>query len=292
MKGEVIMGSIKAFIVAGALAVAAPGLANAADLLPPPPPTEPAVLPVADFGGWYLRGDVGLGIDQQSSLNSTFTGAYPPGFAYNGNGIGNQAIFGGGFGYKFNNWFRADVTGEYRTASSYWGMESYQPGALFASPACPNICFDRDTASVSSAVFLVNGYIDLGTWYNVTPYVGGGAGVSYNMLHGLTDIGIETGGYGTALDQNTSNFAWALMAGFSYSLTSNLKLDIGYRYLDMGKVESNLIGCNGGAQNCNGGSYEAQTFRLTSNDIRLGLRYVFADVPPPVVYQPPLVRKY
>jgi opacity protein-like surface antigen len=286
MKGKVIMGSIKAFMVAGALAVAAPNLAYAADLLPPPPPMEPGVLPVADFGGWYLRGDVGLGIDQLSNLNSTFAGPLPPGFAHDGNGLGNQAIIGGGFGYKLNSWFRADITGEYRTGSKYWGYESYQPGGLFPSPACPNICYDRYNASVSSAVFLANGYVDLGTWYGVTPFVGAGIGTSYNMLHALADVGIETGGYGIAPDRDAARLAWALMAGFSYSLTSNLKLELGYRYLDMGSVASSGIVCNSAC------TTESQSFHMASQDIRLGLRYVFADVPPPPVYQAPLIRKY
>jgi hypothetical protein len=39
--------------------------------------------------------------------------------------------------------------------------------------------------------------------------------------------------------------------------------------------------------------HEVQKFDLASNDFRLGLRYLFADVPPPApYYQPPLVRKY
>lgn len=281
------MGSIKAFLIASVLAVAATNLAGAADLLPPPPPLEPVIVPAADFGGWYLRGDVGLGLSQLSDFNSAFSETIP-GFEHNGQGLGNQAIIGGGVGYKFNNWFRADVTGEYRTGSKLWAYESYRPGGLFPSPACPNVCYDRYSGSVSSAVFLANGYVDLGTWYGITPFVGGGVGASYNMLHALTDVGIETGGFGTAQDRNSTQFAWAVMAGFSYSLTSNLKLELGYRYLDMGKVQSNPIVC----QNSAGCSFETQGFRLSSNDIRLGLRYVFADVPPPPPPMMPLVRKY
>lgn len=283
------MGSSKALLIAGALAVAAPSFANAADLLPPPPAPvyEPAVIPANDFGAWYLRGDVGLGLDHLNDLESTFTGPLPPGFAHNGQGLGDQAIIGGGFGYKANSWFRADVTGEYRTPSKFWAYESYQPGGLFASPACPNICFDKYGAQVSSAVFLANGYIDLGTWYGITPFVGAGIGTSYNILHGLNDFGLETGGFGAAADHNTASLAWALMAGFSYSLTSNLKLELGYRYLDMGKVTSNAIVCNASC------TQETQSFRWASNDVRLGLRYMFADsVPAPAYRAPPLVTKY
>jgi opacity protein-like surface antigen len=284
------MGSSKVFLIASVLAVAATSCAGAADLLPPPPPMEPIIAPAPDFSGWYLRGDVGLGLNQLNDLDSTF--ATPiPGFAHDGQGLGKQIVIGAGVGYKFNNWFRADVTGEYRTGSYLWALESYQPGGLFPSPACPNICYDRYSGSVSNAVFLANGYFDLGTWYGITPFIGGGVGVSDNMLHALTDNGLETGGFGTAQDHNSLQFAWALMAGFSYSLTSNLKLELGYRYLDMGKVDSNPIVCQGvGPGGCN---FEKQSFRMTSNDVRLGLRYMFADIPaPPPPMQMPLVRKY
>src|SRR5208282_5842127 len=125
------------------------------------------------------------------------------------------------------------------TGSRYWGLESYTAFCATAN------CYDRYSASVSSAVFLANGYVDLGTWYGVTPFLGAGIGTSYNMLHGLTDVGLENvGAYGIAPDRDTARLAWALMAGFSYSLTSNLKLELGYRYLDMGSVASNGIVCN------------------------------------------------
>ena len=74
------------------------------------------------------------------------------------------------------------------------------------------------------------------------------------------------------------------MAGVSYAITPNLRLEFGYRYLDLGNVASNPIICS-----CGGTDYESEKFHLASNDIRLGLRYVFAEVPP---MAPPLVTKY
>ena len=73
----------------------------------------------------------------------------------------------------------------------------------------------------------------------ITPYVGAGVGFAYNKLFGLTDTGYAftgrrrlspTGGYSD--DGGKRNFAWALMAGLSFNVTQNLKLDLGYRYLD------------------------------------------------------------
>jgi len=264
--------------------VGAANFAAAADLLPMPPP--PVEVPPPQFPASICAATSGVGIDELSGQSSTFAVSVPYGFENNGSGVGEQAILGLGAGYQFNNWFRADVTGEYRTSSNYWGVESYTPAGLFPSPDCPVICYDKYSADVSSAVFLANGYFDIGTWWGVTPYVGAGVGYAYNLFDGLQDTGIETGGYGTASERGFGSLAWALMAGLSYSVTPNLKLDFGYRYIDMGRVASNPINCVGG---CGGNGAESESFQLSSNDVRVGLRYIFAEVPP---MAPPLVTKY
>jgi opacity protein-like surface antigen len=278
------MASMRAIFIAGAFVVGIANLASAADLLPPPP--VPAPEAPMETSGWYLRGDVGAGINMLSQQDSTFAVSVPVGFANNGSGVGVQALVDVGAGYQFNNWFRFDVTGEYRTPANYWGLESYTPAGLFPSPNCPAVCYDRYSANISSAVFLANGYVDLGTWWGITPFIGAGVGGTYNMFNNLADVGIETGGYGTAPNNGQFGLAWALMTGVSYWLTPNLKLEFGYRYLDLGNVVSNPIACAGG---CGGNGAESEKFHLASNDIRLGLRYVFAEVPP---LAPPLVTKY
>lgn len=283
------MASFKALCLAGVACLAVTATAHAADLLPPPPPVEapyyPPPPPVIG-GGWYLRGDVGVGISQLRDETNSFTTPVPD-FSREGSFLKEAATFGAGAGYQLNNWFRADVTGEYRTSARYAAFENYtgSPNCLTGSGY---FCLDGYSGSVHSAVFLVNGYVQLGTWYGLTPYVGGGAGVSLNTFSGLTDYGItNSGAFGQAADRTSSHFAWAVMAGVSYDLTPNLKLDLGYRYLDMGRISSNSIECSVNA----GCPHEIQSYKLTSHDIRLGLRYTFADLIP---YQPqlPLIRKY
>ena len=280
------MGSFKALFLAGAASLATIASASAADLfLPPPPPVEPTYVPVNFSNGFYLRGDVGVGIQELSGLRNTFSETIPD-FSRDGYSLKEAAILGAGAGYQFNNWFRADVTGEYRTQAKYRAYENYS-----GSPNCPTgsgyLCLDGYNGSVSSAVFLVNGYVQAGTWYGVTPYVGVGVGTSINTFSGLTDVGLTNpGAFGQAESHTSARFAYALMAGISYDLTRNLKLDIGYRFLDQGRVNSNPIIC----QDQNGCPHETQSYRLTSNDVRVGLRYQFADFLP--VAAPPLVRKY
>ena len=286
------MASFKALCLAGvaSFAVTLPVLAADLPLPPPPPIYEQQSAPVG--GGWYLRGDVGAGIEQLTSPQAHFqdpagyyagTGGYPGGFAFGDRSIDAQAILGLGAGYQINNYFRADVTGEYRTDAKLRSIETYTAFCGIGT------CYDGYNSSAHSAVFLVNGYVDVGTWYGVTPYVGAGIGTAINTFATLTDNSYSTSGFGSSSGPHTSvGLAYAVMAGFSYALTPNLKLDLGYRYLDMGTIRSNAVNCNGGiAAGC---AYEVQKFRLTSNDIRLGLRYQFADYVP--YAQHPVIARY
>ncbi len=71
------MVSAKIFGLAGAAALLS--TATLAADLPPPPPVYSAPV-VVETGGWYLRGDVGIGIQSYKSFDFTQTNvaAYGP----------------------------------------------------------------------------------------------------------------------------------------------------------------------------------------------------------------------
>jgi opacity protein-like surface antigen len=280
------MGSLKALLIAGGVALAATSVAKAADLLPPAPAVEPAPAP-AEFSGWYLRGDIGIGVNMTTpKLKDTpnpLVGLPADAFnSFSNPTISGSGLFDIGVGYQFNNWFHADITGEYRTSAAFHAIESYTP------PTCPfSSCYDDYNGSVKSIVGLVNGYVDLGTWWGFTPYIGAGVGVADNIVGPITDIGTTVGGYGFSSSHSSTNLAWAAMAGIGYSVTPNLKLEMGWRYLDMGTATAGAISCT----NTPFCGHEVQKFHLTSNDIRIGMRWIFAEMPPPPPALP-LVRKY
>lgn len=280
------MGSTKALSLATVVVLGTVASAAAADLLPPPPPMPAPIPAPLDTSGWYIRADVGVGVDDSYSFRSTFQpvnafGAAVPPVSRVFSSMGDSAIFGAGFGYQFNNWFRGDVTGEYRTSASY------RAGVAYAAFCPVAFCLDSYNGNRWQTVFLANGYVDLGTWYGVTPFVGAGVGLSYTKLASLTDLGL---GQGFATDKGTTNFAWALHAGAGYAVTDRLKLEMSYRYLNTGSFKSNPIVCG----DISGCFYEQQSFKQASHDFRLGMRYMFvADAP--TVYAPPpgpLIRKY
>lgn len=279
------MASFKALCLAGVASLAVNASAHAADLLPPPPPVEMPVMPApAIGGGWYLRGDVGEGNLQLRNGISTF--APPPYYVDNFNQqytSSAQALADVGVGYQVNNFIRADVTGEYRFGSKYYATEGYYDPGQSAG-------VDTYNGSISSGVFLVNGYVDLGTWCHITPYIGAGVGVAINRFSGTTDTdqAFFNNVNGAATASSTTSFAYALMAGIAYDIAPNLKLDIGYRYLDMGRAQTGTFNCFPGT--CNVQSGEVQHYHLYSNDIRVGLRYSFANFAP--APQIPLIARY
>ena len=275
------MRSVKSLIAAGAATLLSQA-AFAADMAIAPPPPMYAPPPVVeDFGGWYLRGDIGFSNQRVSRLNNVLDATYTT--SSQNLGFNTAGIFGLGAGYKFNNWLRADVTGEYRGNSQFFGKDVLTfPGG-----------FNTDTyhATKSEWVVLANAYVDLGTWWCMTPFIGAGVGGARVSINNFTDQSITNAGLGAqpglAFGDNVSkwNFAWALHAGVAYKVTPNFTVELAYRYLDMGDGLTGDLRTFDGTNNI----VNPTTFKgITSHDLKLGVRW---DLSSPPVYQPPLIRK-
>jgi opacity protein-like surface antigen len=161
------MKFMKVIVLAGAALLPAAVSASAADI---DAPADPGLI------GLYLRGDMGWSIlDVQGASND------------------DNYVVGGGIGYQFNDFFRADVTADWS------GDYTIAPGA-----------------SISTTTVLGNAYLDLETGTMFTPYVGAGLG------WGWVD------GSGAASDDD--GVALGAAAGVAVDLTDNLAIDAGYRY--------------------------------------------------------------
>ena len=273
------MRSVRSLIAAGAASLLS-SVAFAADMpsIAPPPPLYTAG-PVEDFGGWYLRGDIGFSNQRVSRLDSP--GYHDPGITVPptiGLGFDAAGIVGLGAGYQFNNWLRADVTGEYRGKSNMHGLDivSFR-GAVIGS--------DEYRASKSEWLVLANAYIDLGTWWCVTPFVGAGVGVSRNTISSFVDINTPNLGVAYAPTASKWDFAWAAHAGLAYKLSPGLTLELAYRYVNLGD------GVTGALTNFRGFTRgRTVEFKdITSQDVKIGVRWELNS--PPVYNPPPLIRK-
>jgi opacity protein-like surface antigen len=272
--------------LASAVSLAA-ATAQAADYAPPQQPIyiqPPPPQVIEEYASaWYLRGDVGIGMMNANQLEYIQNPLNTSNFAIEHSSMGDAFFIGGGVGYELNNWLRFDVTGEYRAKTTVNAVGSYTfGGGTFG---------DVYEGYLNSWVFLANGYIDLGTWNCLTPFVGAGIGVTRNTLNDFTDTGLFTSGRGYGRDTSEWHPAWALHAGVTYNVTKNFKVEFAYRYLNLGSI-TDTIDCVGG---CNPDSYKFSN--IHSQDIKIGLRWTCCETPapppryfytpPPPVYAPP-----
>ena len=240
-----------------------------------------------DFGGWYLRGDIGMSNQKVGSLFNVLYNAPGTGVTPVGMGFDSAGIAGLGIGYQINPWLRTDVTAEWRGKANFHGLD------IVSFNGAP-IGTDEYHASKSEFLTLVNLYADLGTWWCITPFVGVGVGWSYNTIHSFMDVNTVNAGVATGADFSKWSLAYAVHAGLAYKVTNNFTIEASYRWVHLGDAASGDLITFNGINNVN----NPMEFRnLTSNDFRLGVRWTCCEVPPPPAMPvmapppPPLVRK-
>ena len=276
------MRSVHSLVVAGAMALLST-VAQAADVpIAPPPPQMYAPVPppiVDDFGGWYLRGDIGMTNQRVKSLNNVLYDL--PGYSISPQGMAFDGgmLFGVGVGYQFNSWLRADVTAEYRNKANFHGLDIISVNGLASFT-------DEYRASKSEILALVNLYADLGTWWCITPFIGVGVGGARTTIASFIDVNTPFNSVAYAKDESKYTFAWALHAGLAYKLSNSLTMELAYRYVNLGSARSGDIMQFDGVNNV----YNPMHFRdITSHDLKLGVRWLLN--PPVPVYAPPLMTK-
>lgn len=282
----------KTAVLAAALALGVYGPAVAADYYQPPiveaPPPIVEHAPV-QTGGWYIRGDVDY--SWLKFKGATYTVVSPTydccgnlvgarmvdGNALNGN-LRSSFSLGAGVGYQINSVLRTDLTFDYQFKSNFNGSTS----------GCGGTCSSTDRSSVTAMSLLANAYADLGNFNGITPYVGAGIGGAKLNWASLQNTGC-TGAVCTTYTHNGADdyrFAYALMAGVSYDVTSNIAVDLGYRWMRV--AGGNMFG----GDNAAGGPYtgNGQDKGIDFHSVKAGLRYKFGVAPAP--YIQPQVAAY
>jgi opacity protein-like surface antigen len=273
-----VMASVKTALLAGVAALLATA-ANAADLPLKAPPIQEYVV-----GGWYLRGDIGMTNQSVGTMHQGFEDVTTERFDYRSKSFDSSPLFGIGIGYQYNNWLRFDVTGEYRSKANLHATAFGDAGSI-----------DDFHGSKSEFTFLANAYVDLGTWYNITPFIGAGVGTSYNRIHDFYDncAAGACAGQITAVADGTGSkwsFAWALHAGLSYEVTPAMSIELAYRYINLGDAQSGYFHNVDPLLSVAPGPYQFRD--LTSHDVKLGIRWMLEPpMPMQPVSLPPLMRR-
>ena len=234
--------------------LAPPGAEAAPQALPLALAAEPAAAEPADATrGLYFRFDIGI---------SQSTGADIKDKDFAGSGIicgdanctvpgklkdvGAGVVLSGGIGYRFSPHVRGDLI---------LGFRGYLLNASDA--AVPPTKFK---APVISSSAMAGGYYDFATagW---TPYVGIGLGLAVNDIRTVT-VDNGAGLNGSFSGGAKAGAAGAIMAGVGIPLSPRTALDIGYRFVSLGKLEIAAEGGYGGA-----------TGKLNAHELTVGLRF-------------------
>ena len=136
---------------------------------------------------------------------------------------------------------------------------------------------DVDTANIDTTSLFINSFYDFQPFTisntPITPYVGGGIGISRNKMGITTQL---TNGVPVSFIEGhtTSEFAYKFSAGTLFSLTEQLSLDVNYQYVNLGGFKStNRIYVDGVPatdlqKGINGGDIKSQ-------ELMVGLQYTF-----------------
>lgn len=190
---------------------AAAPVVRAADLAPYPSPAYETPEPQVEFGtGWYLRGDAGWSDNTQPEIFADIPAA-PSSQDFNA---------GAGFGYRWTPWFRTDLTVNFdgykkshgsadATTCPYalhglttQGDNPIELGYLWSAQT--GTCVPKEHAALSQGDLMASGYVDLGTWSGLTPYLGAGVGLSRIQSSGSLDYYKSSDGKAYAADLTTN----------------------------------------------------------------------------------------
>lgn len=257
-----------------------PAAVEAADLpaptvIPHIPQVQP--VPIEVGSGWYLRGDVGyVFANDPASVYDLRSNGVGVDVHFQNENLTNMLMVGAGVGYQLNDYLRADATIDYKFSGEYYA----NTGASGCS-ASTTACTSTEQVDLAIWSLMANAYVDLGSYYGFTPYIGAGIGAAYVDWDAYTSTPVVSGVSYSA--ESEWNLSLAAMAGASYDITDQFVLDAGYRYqwIDGGNlVTDNVTGL-------------ATHDDLHLHEARVGLRYklgggeIFRPQPNPQPYPQP-----
>jgi len=227
---------------------------------PPAPPQERPPGPDLAPGPTTIRQPVYFRFDAGFSM-STGTNLQDANFANSGiicgdpactspgklSNVGGGPVLSLGLGYRFSEGLRGDITFGYRF-SRLNDTDASVPATRFK-------------ADVSSLTAMANGYYDFGS-SGMRPYLGLGVGVSRNRV-GSIEFDDGAGFAGTVPGGSKTDLAAAFMAGVGIPMDGWM-LDIGYRYISMGKIKTDADPVTG---------YDGATGKLMAHELTLGMRF-------------------
>jgi opacity protein-like surface antigen len=250
----------------------------------------PDYVPVEVGSGWYLRGDIGYAFSHPFEHQITANGST--------SFTNDSSLFTGsiGMGYHINDFLRVELNGGILPTNKFGdhalvpaGCDGHTNTAIIIPGGTTIIQRDPATAACEASnrgtnkgySVMANGYVDLGTYVGITPYIGGGVGIAYNKYfktQGERDCvevapdSTNAGGFfcddpagykGSEDSEAQYNLAYSIGAGLSYQVTKNVSLDLGYEYFSIPSAK--YVAYDSGAFNIHKG--------IDYQTVKLGVRY-------------------
>ena len=223
--------------------------------------TLPTIALAIDLEGYYITAKGGISKSMDTGV--IYGEDTIDKFSIKDNDLGTGHVFGLSIGKYIASNFRLELEASQRGGLKY--DSEYSTNSSLKSKA------DIDTKSI-----FINGFYDFESFNisssSVTPYLGGGLGISRNDMGTVTD---SVSVFSQTLDgKKVSQFAYKLAVGTLVSLSEKLSVDINYQYVDLGKFKSgvNFVNSGGGSgaliEPFNGGDIKTQ-------ELMVGLQYTF-----------------
>jgi len=229
--------------------------------------TLPTIAMAIDLEGYYITAKGGASKTFNTGVTSFVdTGAL---VTLQNEDLGTGSAFGFSVGKYLTDSFRLELEAIKRTGYDFDVNVSTAGFTQFS-----------EKAKIQTEALFINGFYDFQLFSirntAITPYLGGGVGISRNKMGTIEDNinGIPTG---LTFDGNTINqFAYKLSAGTLVSLTEQLSLDVNYQYVNLGAFKSGTeVNFNGVRRpdldyqrGTNGGDIKSQ-------ELMVGLQYTF-----------------
>ena len=228
--------------------------------------TLPTISVAVDLDGYYItaKGGVSKTSDTGETTFDTQGGTLR---TMQNEDLGTGSAFGFSVGKYLTDSFRLELEAIKRTG--------YEYDTPFSTAGLTNNEFE---ANIQTEALFVNGFYDFQPFSMsntaITPYLGGGVGISKNKM-GTTDLILNGTPNGQTVDGNTIHqFAYKLSAGTLVSLTEQLSLDVNYQYVNLGSFKGGTNQFDDGvlgtvlARPINGGEIKTQ-------ELMVGLQYKF-----------------
>jgi len=228
--------------------------------------TLPSMAVAIDLEGYYITAKGGVSKTSNTGVTEQIS-SIPELETYQNEDLGTGSAFGFSVGKYLTDSFRLELEAIKRT-----GYEFDARSITF-----PTI---TDKAKIQTEALFINGFYDFQPFSlkstSITPYLGGGVGISRNKMG--TDVVHGNGlANGRTFNGNTINqFAYKLSAGTLVSLTEQLSLDVNYQYVNLGAFKGSTEFCIDG--DCDPDiAYQTGTNggEIKSQELMVGLQYTF-----------------